>query len=55
MLKYLNQFLQFHFDILETTNVVPSDVRHFDNGLTKCTWTAFAHSVLNEKNKVNYS
>lgn len=45
---YLHQLLQFHFDILQTSDVVPGDVWNLHDGLAKSTWTALAHGVLKQ-------
>ena len=50
---YLNKLLQFSLDILQTTDVIPSNVWSLDDSLAKSGRTALSHSKLKKENKVS--
>ena len=47
--NYLYKFLQFCFDVFQASNVIPSNVRHFNHRLTQCRWIALCHCKLDQK------
>mmetsp|Transcript_16592 Transcript_16592/g.24822 ORF Transcript_16592/g.24822 Transcript_16592/m.24822 type:complete len:312 (+) Transcript_16592:415-1350(+) len=36
--RILNEFLEVTLDVLQTTNIIPTNVRNLDNGLTQTRW-----------------